>query len=208
VLTVADDGRGMDSSTLARIFDPFFTTKSDGRGTGLGLAITQSIVNQMGGFTTVESELGVGSTFKIYLPVKPLRWSGAYRQPVGPEAARTSQHVLVVDGRAQVREAVAQPLGARGYEVTSVSNTRSAAEVLATDCVDLMITAEYLPDGSGSVLARSARSVRPDLRAVLISSGARESAEDDTFDDVLVEPFDEERLVQTARSALERSHDL
>jgi PAS domain S-box-containing protein len=204
VLTVADDGRGMAPSTLARIFDPFFTTKSDGQGTGLGLAITQSIVQQMGGFVSVESEPQVGSTFKIYLPVKPLRWSGVYPQPVGPSATKTSQHVLVVDARPDVREAVAQPLGAQGYEVTSVSSTRSAAEVLATDGVDLMITAEYLPDGSGRVLARSARTIRPNLRAVLIATYGAEAAEDDTFDNVLLEPFNEEQLLKIARSVLER----
>src|SRR5690606_35440576 len=104
VLSVADDGRGMDPATVAQAFDPFFTTKAEGRGTGLGLAITQSIVGQMGGFATVESELGVGSTFRVHFPVKPLRSSAVYRG-TSTSAMKPAVQVLVVDGRRELREA-------------------------------------------------------------------------------------------------------
>jgi PAS domain S-box-containing protein len=115
VLTVADDGRGMDPATAAHVFDPFFTTKSEGRGTGLGLAITQSIVGQMGGFATVESEIDVGTTFRIYLPVSPLRSAAAHQVGLAGGKLKPAPHVLVVDGRREVRDAVTKPLVARGY---------------------------------------------------------------------------------------------
>jgi PAS domain S-box-containing protein len=199
VLTVADEGRGMAPTTVAQVFEPFFTTKAEGRGTGLGLAITQSIVSHMGGFTTVESELGVGSTFRVYLPVRPLRPSAPYPSPYATGAVKQPLRVLVADGRSESREAVVQPLRASGYEVVDVPNTRSAVEVLASDDIDLLITASRLPDGTGAVLARSARSVRPSLRVVVVSEKPETNA---AFDDVLLEPLDEGRLLQSVRAAL------
>lgn len=198
VLTVADDGRGMDAATLAQAFDPFFTTKSDGRGTGLGLAITQSIVRQMGGFLSVESKLGRGSTFRAYFPVKgTLRASGqSVRRRTG--GARIGR-ILVVDGRQGPRSAVTRPLMDRGYEVTDVPSTRMAAEILASDEIDLLITAEQLPDGAGAVLARSARSVRPSLRVMLLAESAEAGP---SFDDVLREPVREDDLLRAVRAAL------
>src|SRR5690606_2554429 len=92
-----------------------------------------------------------------------------------------------------------QPLAASGYEVIDVPSTRGAAEVLASDSVDLLITASHLPDGTGAVLARSARSVRPGLRVVLVA-GAPET--DAAFDDVLLEPVDENALLESVRAAL------
>jgi two-component system, cell cycle sensor histidine kinase and response regulator CckA len=200
VLTVADDGRGMDPATLAQVFEPFFTTKAEGRGTGLGLAITQSIVSHMGGFTAVESELGVGSTFRVYLPVKPLRLSAVYPAAYGGGAAKPAPRVLVVDGRPEARDAIGRPLNASGYEVIDVPSTRIAAEILASDDIDLLITASRLPDGTGAVLARSARSVRPSLRVVVVSETPEASA---AFDDVLLEPLDETELLRSVRAALE-----
>src|SRR5439155_25514703 len=87
VLSVSDTGQGMSRETLAHIFEPFFTTKDPGKGTGLGLTMAYATVKQVGGFTFVESEIGRGSTFRLYFPPAPAPASAAAPAPVGATAA-------------------------------------------------------------------------------------------------------------------------
>jgi len=199
VLSVADDGRGMEPRTLSRIFDPFFSTKPDGRGTGLGLAITQSVASQAGGFIDVTSAPGVGTTFRVYLPARDARSDhlGPPRRSDVPPAA--GLRVLVVDDLKPIRDAVAESLRAAGYDTISVADTRAATEVLGSTPIDLLITDLHLPDGSGAVLARSARSARASLRVVIMSGSDRG---EDAFDGVLSKPFDEATLLRVVGEAL------
>jgi PAS domain S-box-containing protein len=200
VLTIADDGRGMDARTLGHIFDPFFTTKTDGRGTGLGLAITQTVTSQAGGFIAVSSVPGEGTTFRVNLPShKPRARSVVPAERRSSQAPEGTTRVLVVDDQPLVRDLVAGALRRADFDVVAVGDARSATEVLGSTAIDLLITDLHLPDSSGSVLARSARSARPNLRVVLMSGSLDEG---EPFDGVLAKPFDEAQLLKTVRATL------
>ena len=199
VLCVDDDGRGMDARTLGHIFDPFFTTKSDGRGTGLGLAIAQSVASQAGGYIDVNSEPGSGTTFRVYFPTRAPRARSMVPTPRQSEAPTAAARILVVDDLQPIRELVAGALRRAGFDAITVGDSRSATEVLGSTPIDLLITDLHLPDGSGSVLARSARSARPGLRVVLMSGSMDEG---ESFDGILQKPFAEEQLLRTVQAAL------
>jgi PAS domain S-box-containing protein len=200
VLSVADDGRGMDTATLARAFDPFFTTKPDGRGTGLGLAVVHTVVSQSGGFIDAQSDLGKGTTFRAYFPVRGRRSQTASAAPANDRTAtsRAAVRVLVVEDLAPIREMITDTLRRAGYDVFAATDRRSAAEVLGSIPIDLLVTDLHLPDGSGEVLARSARSVQP-LRVVLMSGNAEV---EESFDGVLTKPFDSATLLRVVANAL------
>ena len=197
VITISDDGKGMDERTVARIFEPFFTTKQGGRGTGLGLAITQTVVAHAGGFVTVESTPSAGTTFRLYLPTADGVPPSVASAP--PSVHTGTKRVLVVDDAAPIREFVADRLREAGYDVVTAAGTRTAAEALSAERFDALLTDVSLLDGSGAVLARSARAVRPEL-PILLMTGSEEVA--DEFDGTLAKPFDERALLDAVARAM------
>jgi PAS domain S-box-containing protein len=203
VLSVEDNGHGMDLRTLARIFDPFFTTKPDGRGTGLGLAMCQSIVSRADGFIDVQSEPHTATRFRVYLP----RASSALLQaepdllPRSPESILHPVRILVVEDLAAIRRLLVNGLRDAGYRVYAAESVAAATQILASTGIDLLITDGSLTDGSGQVLARSARAVRPELRVVLVSGSADG---DEEFDAVLRKPFDTADLLQIVAELAQR----
>lgn len=202
VLTVSDEGCGMDSRQINRIFEPFYTTKAKGQGTGLGLPLCQSIVNRAGGFIEVQSEVNEGTRFRVFLP----RSAPSAAPP--PEPARPSVlppppnghvRILVVDDIASIRTMLVSTLMDVGYRVFGAESVATAAQVLSSQPIDLLITDGSLPDGSGIVLARSARSVRPELKVVL-ASGSLEA--DPIFDAVLLKPFAASELLEVVSALM------
>jgi two-component system, cell cycle sensor histidine kinase and response regulator CckA len=176
LLAVTDTGDGMDSATQAQVFEPFFTTKPAGQGTGLGLSTVYGIVKQSGGSIWVYSELGRGSTFKVYLPICP--------DAVAAEAERTtaagtggSETILLVEDEAGVRTASQRVLSGAGYRVLSASNGVEALSVVAghTGRIHLMVTDVVMPQMSGRQLASELCAARPDLK-VLYMSGYTQDA--------------------------------
>jgi len=155
-ISVSDTGVGMDAKTKARIFEPFFTTKGVGRGTGLGLATVHGIVKQSRGTIWVYSELGQGTTFKIYLPLVE-RITDPVVQPVQPaRAAAAGKRILVVEDEDNLRTAVCDILRADGFAVTEAANGRQALTHLleSPQKFDLVISDVVMPEMGGHALAR------------------------------------------------------
>ena len=193
IIAVKDDGRGMDAHTLGRIFEPFFTTKERGKGTGLGLAMCHSIVRRAGGFITVQSELGAGTTCRVHIPLAgaPSRQNDAEILELPPSSSLKPK-VLIVEDDAAVRAELA--VGIRGLDVIvfAVGTVTEARRILADRAIDVLVTDGGLSDGLGRILARTARAARPSLRAVLVS-GTPEAAEE--FDATLSKPFTRDALL-------------
>jgi len=171
VLSVRDTGSGIDAATQARMFEPFFTTKDAGRGTGLGLSTVYGIVKQAGGSIAVESTVGKGTTFSIYLPREAGRRS--------PEAATStlpdlhgSETVLVVEDESAVRAPICQAFRMLGYRVVEAKNGVDALAVLEREhhtLVHLVVSDVMMPEMNGVDLVAQLRNVYPRLRALFIS---------------------------------------
>jgi PAS domain S-box-containing protein len=152
MLAISDTGVGMDEPTRRHIFEPFFTTKEQGLGTGLGLATVYGIVKQSGGSVWVYSEVGKGTTFKIYLPVHE-----GHRLPEAVEAATEvpggRETLLVVEDDAAVREVSRRVLESAGYKVFTAANGREALSHFQATPIELMLTDVVMPGMSGRELA-------------------------------------------------------
>ena len=180
LLSVTDTGCGMDAATQARIFEPFFTTKPVGVGTGLGLATVYGIVKQSGGHIWVYSEVGRGTTFKIYFP----RHTGPDDETAPdeprrsqPAAAATEAKILLVEDDIAVRNIVSRLLERHGYQVLEVPNGAQALTTLADSSVaiDLVISDIVMPEMSGLELRERLRSIRPGLPLLLMSGYSQET---------------------------------
>ena len=176
MLAVSDNGRGMDEQTKDRIFEPFFTTKEIGHGTGLGLATVYGVVKQSGGTIWVYSEVGVGTTFRVYLPLVPANAETAV-SVVKPLPNKGTGTVLIVEDEEQVRNIAVAVLKARGYQVHCALNGEDALHVAAriTTPLDILITDVIMPKMGGLELVKQLITLRPNLR-VLFISGYTENA--------------------------------
>ena len=174
-LCVSDTGAGMTSDTMSRAFDPFFTTKPLGQGTSLGLSMIYGFVRQSGGQVRVTSEVGRGSTFRLFLP----RFAGEMDAlaAVAEEAVEEGdgETVLVVDDESTVRMLVQEVLTEARYRVVEAIDGPSALEIVQSGArIDLMITDVGLPGGiNGQQLAEAVRTHRKDLKVLLITGYAQ-----------------------------------
>jgi nitrogen-specific signal transduction histidine kinase len=177
MLSVSDSGCGMSKETVARAFEPFYTTKEVGRGTGLGLSMVYGFVKQSGGHVGLYSEVGQGTTVKLYFP----RYTGNVnaaeieeRLPV-PKAS-LEEVILVVEDNEDVRSYSVTILRELGYKVLEAADADGALRFLeGTDRIDLLFTDVVLPGKNGRVLANAAKLVRPDLK-VLFTTGYSRNA--------------------------------
>jgi PAS domain S-box-containing protein len=177
VISVTDNGHGMDKDTLMRVFEPFFTTKEKGKGTGLGLSTVYGIVKQSNGYVFAESQVGVGTTFHVYLP----RVEDTLEEliPALKQEAENNgcETVLLVEDEESVRELVQVTLSARGYKVLEAANgedgLRMAAEVEGP--IDILVTDVMMPGMGGRELAKRLCIMRPEM-CVLYLSGYAEDA--------------------------------
>jgi len=176
MLAVSDTGNGMDSKTQARIFEPFFTTKELGKGTGLGLSTVYGIVKQSGGNIWVYSEVGRGTTFKIYLP----RVEGAQQYKRGSyldEVFQGKETILLIEDEETLRKLARQTLTLYGYKVLEASNGEAAVSLCEEhpEPIDLVLTDVIMPGLSGREVAHQLLELRPEVR-VLFMSGYTDDA--------------------------------
>jgi PAS domain S-box-containing protein len=173
LLAVTDTGSGMDRATQARIFEPFFTTKDPGQGTGLGLATVYGIIKQSNGHIAVYSELGVGTTFKVYLPRAEELASPTPAE--APDAAgRAAGTILLVEDEAEVLGLAREILESEGFTVLVARDPDEALLLAGAHAapLDLVLSDVVMPTMSGPDLVGRLRAARPDLRAVYMSGYA------------------------------------
>ena len=171
VLGVSDTGCGMEESIKSQIFEPFFTTKAVGQGTGLGLSTVYGIVKQSEGYILVYSEIGKGTTFKIYFPRVIEKAEALVLSRDVAEPPRGSETILVVEDDKTLREITVKLLQDGGYRVVEARDAEEALAIMAASQpeVDLLLTDVIMPDKSGAELARQAKESHPNLRSMFMS---------------------------------------
>ncbi len=209
-LSVRDAGCGMDEATQARIFEPFFTTKEQGKGTGLGLSTVYGIVQQSGGYITVESELGRGTLFTVYLPPSSPPDRAARMSSAAPDLLRGSETIVLIEDERSVRRATRRILRANGYRVVEAPGALEALAVLddAELDVDLILTDIVMPNIDGRELSERIAVVRPSVRFLYMSGHSYDSLSrrgplpgNSSF---LQKPFTAHSLLRKVREVLER----
>ncbi len=171
LLSVGDNGAGMDRETQSRIFEPFFTTKEKGKGTGLGLSTVYGIVKQSGGYVMVHSDIGRGTTFNIYLPRGEEAAEAHGAAPASRTAVGGSETVLLVEDEESVRQLVRETLASKGYNVLEAENGQSGLAIAAAHAgtIDLIITDVVMPGMSGRELADQLVAARPEVKVLYLS---------------------------------------
>ena len=171
LLAITDTGTGMDEKTKVRIFDPFFTTKEMGKGTGLGLATVYGIVKQSGGFIWAYSEVGQGTSFKIYFPRVHASVEEDAPAQLESKGSGGTETILVLEDNEQLRELAREFLQSSGYTVLEAGEPEAALEVAKAypNPIDLLLTDVVLPNMSGQVVAEKMREFRPNIRVLFVS---------------------------------------
>jgi CheY-like chemotaxis protein len=176
-ITVTDTGIGMDEQTKERIFEPFFTTKEVGKGTGLGLSTVYGIVHQYEGYIEVESELGKGTTFKIYLPLIEGRAEEEEKKEIAPLPAFSGKGtILVAEDEDAVRAVVKKVLEEAGYKVIEASNGEEAIEQFAQNEneIDFLLLDVIMPKKNGKEVYQEIRKRKPDIKVLFVTGYAAE----------------------------------
>ena len=206
-LVVKDTGIGMSPDVMKRIFEPFFTTREVGKGTGMGLAVVYGIVKDLQGTITVESELGVGSTFSVLLPkVK----TDAQAEAVKPdEIPGGNERILFVDDEEMLVEWGRATLERLGYKVTAMTDSQEALKTFSIDpsLFDLVITDHAMPQMAGAQLAKELLNIRRDIPIILCTGHSDnispESSREIGVKEFLTKPVSKQELAEAVRRVLD-----
>jgi two-component system, cell cycle sensor histidine kinase and response regulator CckA len=215
MIEVEDTGMGMPAEVMAKIFEPFYTTKGIGKGTGLGLSTVYGIVKQTGGFVFPESEVGKGTTFRVYLPrhVADPAEELAAQKTVKKERTRDltgTGRVLLVEDEDAVRGFAVEALKRQGYEVLQACSGVEALEVLAAadGRIDIVVSDVIMPEMDGPTLLKRLRQDRPDLKFIFMSGypddAFKNTLEPDTEFAFLQKPFSLAQLATKVKEQLSR----
>ncbi len=179
MLTVRDTGSGMDAETLSRIFEPFFTTKEKGKGTGLGLSTIYGIVRQSGGHIDVESSMGKGTVFRIYLPRAEAQVEQSEPTVTQPEEPGGSATILVVEDETALRRLICLSLERRGYKVLAAKDGAEAIEICqrSPSQIHLVLSDIMMPHVNGLQLRERAATLCPDAKFLFMSGYSEEIVE-------------------------------
>jgi PAS domain S-box-containing protein len=210
VLVVRDTGSGMDAATMARIFEPYFSTNKKGDGTGLGLAVVHGIVTSLAGAIEVESRLGAGATFKVFLPLAAPEEAKTQGHP--DPLPRGTEHILYVDDEPPIAKLGQRLITSLGYTVTPHTSSIEALETFRhnPDKFDLVMTDESMPNMTGSALAREMLVIRPDL-PIILCSGSKECHNEEQLREIgirscLMKPANKNELAQVIRNVLDEGN--
>ena len=172
LLSITDTGIGMTDDVKSRIFEPFFTTKEEGKGTGLGLTTCYGIVKQNGGCLQVDSQLGRGSTFRVYLRLAEQAESACQKEERLESLPGGTETILLAEDEAPLRTMVATILNERGYTVLQATNGAEGlrlAQERGDQKIDLLLSDIVMPQMSGTKLAHELKSLRPEIKVILTS---------------------------------------
>ncbi|HEX4341388.1 MAG TPA: ATP-binding protein [Polyangiaceae bacterium] len=207
LVTVTDTGSGMPADVVERVFEPFFTTKGPQAGTGLGLAVAYGIVRQHGGMMHCYSEVGVGTSFKVYLPAREQFASdvGSKLHGIAPSG---TERILLAEDDAGVRAVAVRILTKAGYDVTAVENGDAACRTVAKDDFALVILDVVMPGMACAEVVARIHALKPAQR-MLLASGYTGGAQilDSTRNtplELLMKPYDPDRLLRGVRNMLDR----
>jgi len=209
-LSMRDTGCGMTPEIKSRIFEPFFTTKGVGKGTGLGLATVYGIAKQHQGWIEVESHLGMGTTFKIFLPASPRPLASAVQTAVEPKIRGGTETILLVEDETAVRGLAKLILQRHGYRLLEAASGVEALSIWEKHGaeIDLLLTDMIMPDGlTGREVAKQLQARKPALKVVYVSGYSMES-DGTTFrlrpgTSFLQKPYQPQKLLQTIRDNLD-----
>ena len=209
MLTVTDTGTGMTPQVQARVFEPFFTTKETGTGTGLGLATVHGIAARSGGSVDVHSEVGRGTSFKVYFPRAHAAETVINTPPPVTRPRAGGQTVLVVEDADGLRELARRLLQRQGYTVLVAANADEALRLFDRNpSIDVLLTDVVMPGTSGPELARQLLERRPTLKAIYMSGYTKEAIVQHGVLDpgiaFLHKPFTSETLGRKIREVLSR----
>ena len=207
-LTVKDEGCGMEPAVIDRIFEPYFTTKEQGKGIGLGLSVIHGIVKNHGGDITVNSVVGQGSEFHVYLPLIDEVAEQTQTSAI-TKAAKGDEHILLVDDEEQIVAMQRQMLEHLGYQVTASTDSQEALAVFAQhpDNFDLVITDMTMPHMTGDRLAQKLIDIKPGL-PIILCTGFNESITEEKalsmgIQKFVMKPVVKNELASTIRAVLD-----
>jgi two-component system cell cycle sensor histidine kinase/response regulator CckA len=213
VLTVTDSGTGMDPATLSHLYEPFFTTKEKGRGTGLGLSTVYGIVHQSGGHIRLTTNMGEGTSFRLYFPRVDEVLSVQEKNTETDEFFKGNESVLLVEDDRSVRTLAARVLAASGYQVTEASSGEDALRIVREKSlsVDILVTDVVMNGMTGTELARQFVALHPSTKVLYLSgymeSDTRNSILREVQSSFLGKPFRPRDLVQKVRQTIDGSVD-
>jgi CheY-like chemotaxis protein len=205
-LSVSDTGSGIPEDIVNKIFEPFFTTKEHGKGTGLGLSMVYGAVKDHQGFLNVQSTLGVGSVFTIYLPAQSSTVSATAKEPLS--AVQGKETLLVVDDEQDLLDLMRDSLEGQGYKVFATGESRVAVDLYRRifNDVALVITDIVMPDINGRELIHQIKMINPDVKVLAVSGYTRYVAEKEDIHEIdgfLQKPFEMYNLLSVVRRILD-----
>jgi CheY-like chemotaxis protein len=211
---IADTGMGIPPQNIDKIFDPFFTTKALGHGTGLGLSSVIGIVKSHGGFMTVESEIGRGTTFKVYLPAKIGKLETLKETPPADFPRAQGELLLLVDDEKPILQIAQALLEGHGYRILTAAEVPEALAIFAIhkDEIKLVLTDLQMPLMDGITLIRTFKKMKPDVRIIASTGRGEQEQHAEELQELKVaaclpKPYSRNNLLQTLQHALNQKED-
>ena len=212
-LTITDTGTGMDDETRAHIFEPFYTTKAVGKGSGLGLATVYGIIKQSGGYIEVDSKIGRGTSFYVYLPATRLTSARELPKPIVAQGSGGGATILVVEDSEPLRDLIFETLETMGYTALLAQDGHHAIRICTqfTSAIDLLLSDVMMPKMKGPEVMKRVKQMRPDIGVLFMSGYTNDVAlrhgisnADVSF---IQKPFSSTELTHKLREALARAQD-